>query len=196
MVRWWHDLIQFCTRDSRGYFTISDGDVENLTLLGTANINGTGNNSANIITGNTGNNSLNGGGGNDTLNGLGGNDTYSFALNGGSDTINETGGTDRITILTGGAALTSLSVRDDNTGTTNGNLIVEFNGQSINAVDHYDSGNAESIELINFDNGSYRRLPVRNRRLRNQCRGSSQQWLTVCQGRIGERRLEQQPPRR
>jgi Ca2+-binding RTX toxin-like protein len=47
-------------------FTISDNDVENLTLLGTANINGTGNTSANVLTGNSGNNTLNGGGGTDT----------------------------------------------------------------------------------------------------------------------------------
>jgi Ca2+-binding RTX toxin-like protein len=43
--------------------------VENLKLLGSANINGTGDEAANVITGNSGNNILNGGGGNDTLNG-------------------------------------------------------------------------------------------------------------------------------
>ena len=47
-------------------FTIADGDVENLTLLGAANISGTGNGSANVLTGNSGNNTLNGGGGSDT----------------------------------------------------------------------------------------------------------------------------------
>ena len=43
------------------------GSVENLTLLGTGNINGTGNALNNVITGNAGANVLNGGGGNDTL---------------------------------------------------------------------------------------------------------------------------------
>ncbi|MDO8456692.1 MAG: peroxidase family protein [Burkholderiaceae bacterium] len=62
-------------------FTISDNDVENLTLLGTANISGTGNNSDNVITGNSGNNTLSGSGGNDTLIGGLGNDT----LNGGNN---------------------------------------------------------------------------------------------------------------
>jgi len=50
-------------------------NIENLTLTGTAAINGTGNSLSNVLTGNTGNNSLVGGAGNDTLNGGGGVDT-------------------------------------------------------------------------------------------------------------------------
>jgi len=51
--------------------------VENLTLaLGAGNINGTGNDLANVITGNEGNNVLDGGKGNDTLIGGAGNDKY------------------------------------------------------------------------------------------------------------------------
>ena len=53
-------------------------NVENLTLTGSANINGTGNGDANVITGNTGSNILTGGGGNDTLVGNGGTDTASY----------------------------------------------------------------------------------------------------------------------
>jgi len=49
-------------------------NVEDLTLMGTENINGTGNELPNVITGNTGDNRLDGGGGNDTLDGGGGND--------------------------------------------------------------------------------------------------------------------------
>jgi len=56
------------------------GTVENLTLLGTANTNATGNSAGNIITGNSGNNILTGGDGNDQLVGGNGNDI----LNGGA----------------------------------------------------------------------------------------------------------------
>jgi Ca2+-binding RTX toxin-like protein len=51
------------------------GDIENLTLTGSAAIDGTGNALNNIITGNAGANHLFGGGGFDNLHGGGGNDT-------------------------------------------------------------------------------------------------------------------------
>ena len=51
-------------------------NLENLTLTGTASINGTGNTLNNTLIGNTGNNTLNGGAGADTLIGGIGNDSY------------------------------------------------------------------------------------------------------------------------
>ena len=53
---------------------ILSANIENATLIGTGNINATGNNLSNSIVGNSGRNILIGGGGNDTLNGQGGAD--------------------------------------------------------------------------------------------------------------------------
>ena len=77
-------------------YTIADIEGENLTLIGAASINATGNNAANILTGNTGANVLDDGGSGaaDTLIGGAGNDTY--VIHNAGDVITEitTGGTD------------------------------------------------------------------------------------------------------
>lgn len=59
-------------------------NLENLTLIGTAAINGTGNASNNTLAGNSGNN---------VLTGLGGNDLYQYSRGGGQDTIIDNSGT-------------------------------------------------------------------------------------------------------
>ena len=72
---------------SSATFTLSVA-VEDLTLMGSGNIDGTGNSSANTLTGNSGNNQLSGSTGNDTLDAGDGNDT----LNGGGDIDSMSGG--------------------------------------------------------------------------------------------------------
>lgn len=84
-------------------------NLENLTLTGTGNLSGTGNNLVNVLTGNAGNNTLNAGAGadtlqgsagNDTLIGGAGNDTYLFGRGDGADTLTENdataGNTDKL----------------------------------------------------------------------------------------------------
>ena len=56
---------------------VSAETLQTTDAAGTAAINLSGNEFANIVIGNAGNNILSGGGGADTLRGLGGNDSYS-----------------------------------------------------------------------------------------------------------------------
>jgi Ca2+-binding RTX toxin-like protein len=84
-------------------FTIAAG-IEELTLTGTAAINGTGSRLANILTGNSGDNTLLGAGGNDTLLGGDGTDT----LNGGTGEDRLTGGLGSDTFLFASRSSASL----------------------------------------------------------------------------------------
>ena len=67
--------------------------IENLTLQGAGNINGTGNGNNNIILGNTGINTLSGAGGNDTITGGNGNDVLIGGA--GADVLVGSAGNDR-----------------------------------------------------------------------------------------------------
>ncbi|MDB9537426.1 Calx-beta domain-containing protein, partial [Dolichospermum planctonicum CS-1226] len=96
--------------------TTLPGGVENLTLTGTAAINGTGNAGGNVLQGNSANN---------TLIGLDGNDTYRFPANTalGTDTITETttGGIDNLD-LTGTTAAVNVNLGVATSQSVNSNL--------------------------------------------------------------------------
>ncbi|MEG3845747.1 calcium-binding protein [Microcoleus sp. herbarium19] len=94
-------------------FTLPN-NIERLTLVGTANISGTGNILGNSILGNAANNFLNGLAGDDTINGLDGNDNINGGdgidiLNGnnGNDTLNGGAGND---VINGGAGIDLVRV--------------------------------------------------------------------------------------
>lgn len=97
--------------------------VENLTLLGSAALNGTGNTLANILIGNTGANSLFGLDGNDSLSGGAGNDS----LDGGAGNDSLDGGTGADS-MTGGAG-NDLFIVD-----AAGDVVVEASGGGTDTV--------------------------------------------------------------
>ena len=119
-------------------FTLG-ANVENLTLTGSANINGTGNGDANVITGNSGNNTLDGQGGDDTLSGGGGSD----ALIGGA-------GTDTVTYA---ATLTGSMLTEDGLG----HFVVTTGGaegtDTLSGIEKITDGGGHRILLVG--NGGY-----------------------------------------
>ncbi|MFN5513876.1 MAG: lectin-like domain-containing protein [Cyanobacteriota bacterium] len=111
---------------------ILGANLENLTLSGTANLNGTGNSLKNRLTGNSGANILNGGAGADTLGGKDGNDIFVFqfgqSILGSVDRITDFAiGADKIDLLTQGGSPTGTPTaltRAADSATTNLNIIV------------------------------------------------------------------------
>lgn len=131
-------------------------EVDNLDLLGTANLNGTGNALVNVITGTSGNNTLNGLAGADTLTGNGGIDV--FIVDDAGDVVNGTGvilssvtrdlnvntlGVDNLT-LTGTAAI-------DGTGNANANTLT--GNSAVNTLDGQDGDDVFVIDATDIVDG-------------------------------------------
>lgn len=131
-------------------------NIETINLLGTDNLDASGDDNNNTLNGNTGNNTLNGGGGDDTLDGNNGNDS----LNGGSgnDALNGGAGND---ILDGGTGADTMAG-----GTGDDTYYIDSSGDSVNenagqgndtinssiSLGTVQTENIETINLLGSDN--------------------------------------------
>ncbi len=136
------------------------GNVENLSLTGATNLNGTGNTLDNILTGNTANNTLTGNAGNDTLDGKAGtdtliggtgNDTYIFNRGYGTDTLQENdttaGNLDTIALAAGITTTDVVLSRSAN------NLVLTLGTDTL-TVNNFYTAAANEIERITFADGT------------------------------------------
>ncbi|MDR4466348.1 MAG: hypothetical protein MRJ66_19005 [Nitrospira sp.] len=127
-------------------YTLSE-QVENLTLTGSASINGIGNALDNDLQGNAGSNMLDGGAGNDVLFGLGGSDIYLFGQGSGRDTLFDSGTADEVD-----------TIQFDSTVTAE-DLDVYRNGFNLELAIR---GTADELTLLSFfESGGYEQKQVR-----------------------------------
>ncbi|TAL28586.1 MAG: calcium-binding protein [Alphaproteobacteria bacterium] len=156
------DTVQFFGSNGQTY-TLGTG-VENLTLMGVTNSNGTGGSGNNILIGNTGNNTLDGGLGNDVMKGGAGNDTYLAnvtadivsELNGqGTDsvTFNGLGTSSANTLYTLSAYVENLTLGGtanlNGTGNAQDNIITGNSGNNI----LNGSGGTDTVSFANATSG-------------------------------------------
>jgi Ca2+-binding RTX toxin-like protein len=144
--------------------TTLKGDIESLTLTGTAAINGTGNALHNVIIGNAAANILDGGAGNDTLIGAAGNDTLTggtgndqIDVSSGNDTVRYTSAVDGTDVVngfdgnaSGGQDTLNLDALFDSLGIVTGNraahISIDTHASSVDVrLDADGNGTFESV---------------------------------------------------
>ena len=142
-------------------------NLENLTLIGSTVINGTGNSANNILTGNSaanvlsganGNDTLRGGLGNDIVNGGSGNDTYLFGRGEGQDLVQDSGGSaDKILYDSGINPLDLVISRQANDlrlsihGSTDYVTVQNWHTSSSNRTETIQAGNGQTLLSTQVD---------------------------------------------
>lgn len=124
---------------------ILDANAENLTLVGTTVINGTGNGLANVLTGNSAANVLDGGLGSDTMIGGLGNDTY--IVDNAGDVVDETS-TVATEIDSVQSSVTYILGANVENLTLTGSAVIDGNGNELANVMH---GNSAMNTLSGLD---------------------------------------------
>ena len=129
-------------------------NVENLTLTGSGDIDGTANEVANVLTGNSGDNELSGLAGDDTIIGGGGNDTIDGGT--GDDLMTGGSGADRFII-------NALSGDDTITDFVEGTDVLDLSAFSQSQIDAQDvSEDQDGNRVVSIGGGSVTLLGVSN----------------------------------
>ncbi|HBG49500.1 MAG TPA: hypothetical protein DDW90_08380 [Cyanobacteria bacterium UBA9971] len=136
-------------------------NVENLILMGTNNLNGTGNDLDNYITGNSGNNIIDGGVGNNILYGNAGNDTLIGGT--GNDTISDSSGNDvylfnigdNVDSITDSAG-TELITLGNNVNKNNVAFFTDASGYF--SLDYGDSAGNDKVTVNSWSSSTYNQI--------------------------------------